>query len=445
MTTDVETQISEWRQYVQAHPAIVEADVDEMEEHLREQIADLTETGLGEDEAFLIAVKRMGNLDAISHEFAREHSERLWKQLVLLPDESTTGGGRRTELWVALGLGVGAAISARLGIALLDEERAAANAGLLVLPFLAAFFVWKRQVPARVAGGIALGLAVLAVVVNVFPFDEGGSTQVLTVIHAPIVAWFLVGVAYVGGDWTSHRRRMDFVRFTGEWFVYYVLLALGGGVLVGLTVGAFSTLGHDPETVIGEWVIPFGAAGAVLVAAWLVEAKQAVVENIAPVLTRIFTPLSVLMLLAVLGAFVSDGSVLHVDRDLLILMALILVLVLGLLLYAISARDPRSPVDAFDWLQLALVVSAILVDAVVLVAMLSRIAEFGASANKVAALGLNLLLLGNLLRATVLGFGFTGGREPFGAVERWQTTYLPLYAAWAAAVVVVLPPAFGWE
>jgi len=119
--------------------------------------------------------------------------------------------------------------------------------------------------------------------------------------------------------------------------------------------------------------------------------------------------------------------------------------VLGLLLYAISARDPRSPVDAFDWLQLTLVVSAIIVDAVVLVAMLSRIAEFGASANKVAALGLNLLLLGNLLRATVLGFGFTGGREPFGAIERWQTTYLPLYAAWAAAVIVVLPPAFGWE
>ena len=28
---------------------------------------------------------------------------------------------------------------------------------------------------------------------------------------------------------------MDFVRFTGEWFIYYVLIALGGGVLSALT------------------------------------------------------------------------------------------------------------------------------------------------------------------------------------------------------------------
>ena len=27
---------------------------------------------------------------------------------------------------------------------------------------------------------------------------------------------------------------MDFVRFTGEWFIYYVLIALGGGVLIGV-------------------------------------------------------------------------------------------------------------------------------------------------------------------------------------------------------------------
>jgi hypothetical protein len=28
---------------------------------------------------------------------------------------------------------------------------------------------------------------------------------------------------------------VDFVRFSGEWFIYYVLIALGGGVLMGLT------------------------------------------------------------------------------------------------------------------------------------------------------------------------------------------------------------------
>ncbi len=81
--TELETQIAEWRSYVLRRRAVLSADVDELEDHLRERVADLTETGLHPDEAFLIAVKRMGRMDELSREFAREHSDRLWKQLVL--------------------------------------------------------------------------------------------------------------------------------------------------------------------------------------------------------------------------------------------------------------------------------------------------------------------------------------------------------------------------
>src|SRR5690606_11864682 len=83
----------------------------------------------------------------------------------------------------------------------------------------------------------------------------------------------------------------DFIRFSGELFIYYVLIALGGGVLTGFLVMMFETIGVDAEFFIQSWLLPCGAAGAVLVAAWLVEAKQSVIENMAPVLTRLFTPL----------------------------------------------------------------------------------------------------------------------------------------------------------
>lgn len=79
-----------------------------------------------------------------------------------------------------------------------------------------------------------------------------------------------------------------------------------------------------------------------------------------------------------------------------------------------------------------------------LTAMLTRIAEFGSSPNKIAALGLNLLLLVHLLRAAWLAVGFLRGRRPFASLERWQTRYLPVYGAWAAAVVVIFPPIFGF-
>jgi hypothetical protein len=449
----LEAQIGQWRGYVQRHRVISAGDVDELESHLRDQVADLEQAGLSVDEAFLVAVKRLGSLDEVSQEFAREHSARLWKQLVLTtPDLQRAPGARsRRELVVVLALAVAAAVTVKVPALLgydLTEDAGwyARNLSLLALPFLAGYFTWKRRLSWTRSLRLLVPPFVLgALVANAYPYADGGSTEVLVAIHLPIVMWFIVALAYVGGDWRSHPRRMDFIRFTGEWFVYYTLLALGGGVLVGLTLAGFTTIGLDVSSIFAEWVLPCGATGAVLVAAWLVEAKQSVVENIAPVLTQVFTPLTTLMLLAFLAAIVATtGTVVEVDRDLLILVDLILVLVLGLLLYAISARDPQAPPGLFDRLQLLLVLSALMVDVLMLGAMLTRIAEFGVSPNKTAALGLNLVLLANLAWSVRLSVGFLRRRRPFAALERWQTSYLPVYAAWAAVVVVVFPPAFAF-
>ena len=120
----------------------------------------------------------------------------------------------------------------------------------------------------------------------------------------------------------------------------------------------------------------------------------------------------------------------------------LLVVVLGLLLYSISARDPHAAPGLFDWLQVVLVVSALAADAVALWAIGARIDEFGLSPNRVAALGENVLLLINLAGSAVLYLLFLTGRGSFQSLERWQTGYLPVYAAWAAVVVVVFPVVF---
>src|SRR5215213_2035995 len=91
----VESQIAEWRAYVAKAPAVNGRDVDELEAHLRDQIAELDAAGLTADEAFLVGVKRMGDIDTLSREFAREHRGRLWKQLVLggVDEPSRASGG----------------------------------------------------------------------------------------------------------------------------------------------------------------------------------------------------------------------------------------------------------------------------------------------------------------------------------------------------------------
>ena len=220
-------------------------------------------------------------------------------------------------------------------------------------------------------------------------------------------------------------------------------------VLIGLTLGVFTAIGVDVGRLVGEWLLPCGAAGAVVIAAWLVEAKKSVVENMAPVLTAVFTPLFTAMLLAFVVAAAVQGigggvSVLDAEREVLIVFDAALVVVLGLLLYTLSARDATTRARWFDALQLVMIVAALLVDVVVLSAMVGRIGAFGASANKVASLGLNLILLVNLAWAARLQLGFLRGRVTHGVLERWQTRYVPVYFAWCVLAAVALPPLFGF-
>jgi hypothetical protein len=443
----VEPQIAEWRAYVAKAPAVDGRDVDELEVHLRDQIAELAAAGLSADEAFLVAVKRMGDLDTLSREFAREHSGRLWKQLVMRgeDDPARASGG-----WFeALAFAVAAAVAMQL-VRLAAEFPAEEpgwlfrNFSLFVLPFLAGYFARRRQLDTR--GGIltAAPFVLVALVVNLYPYRAGSSTELLVVLHLPVVLWFAVAYPYMGGTIRSHERRMDFVRFTGEWVIYYVLIALGGGVLLGLTALILEPIEPNLGERVAEWVLPSGAAGAVIVAAWLVESKQHVVENMAPVLTMVFTPLFAVMLTVAAVTYALSGVAGAFDRELLGVFDALMVVVLGLVLYAMSAREPSEPAGLMDRVQLLAVASALILDVMVLGAMVARIGDLGFTPNRAAALGLNLVLLVSLAGAAWLSMRFLKGRIAFHRLERWQTSYLPVFALWTATVVAVLPPLFAF-
>jgi hypothetical protein len=443
----VESQIAEWRAYVAKAPAVDGRDVDELEVHLRDQIAELGAAGLTADEAFLVAVKRMGDLDTLSREFAREHRGRLWKQLVLGSEDEPA---RQTSAWFeALGFALAAAVVmqvARLAAGFPEEEPGwlFRNLGLFVLPFLAGYFAHRRQLDTR---GWVLTAApfLLVALVNLYPYRAGSATELLVALHLPVVLWFAVAYPYMSGTTRSHERRMDFVRFTGEWVIYYVLIALGGGVLLGLTALILEPIEPNLGERVAEWVLPSGAAGAVIVAAWLVESKQHVVENMAPVLTMLFTPLFAVMLTVAAGTYAVSGAADEFDRELLGVFDALMVVVLGLVLYAMSAREPSRLAGLMDRVQLLAVASALVLDVMVLGAMVARIGDLGFTPNRAAALGLNLVLLVNLAGAAWFSTRFLTGRMAFHRLERWQTSYLPIFALWTATVVAVLPPLFDFK
>ncbi|QLY33151.1 hypothetical protein [Nocardia huaxiensis] len=436
--SDVEERIARWRAYVEQRRKLPESDITDSEARLRGSVTELTAAGLAADEAFLIAVKRLGGAD-----------ELLWKQLVPLSDAAARNRVTRPDLVVMVGCAVASAVAVKLPVAFgvdLDghPEFYGRNAALFAFAPLAVYFAIRHRLSLRVVAMLAGLFGLGAVAANAYPLGSDSQSLVLTAIHLPIALWLVTGVAYTAGAWRSGRRRMDFIRFTGEWFIYFVLICLGGGVLIGVTLGTFDAIGVDAEEFVSQWLLPCGGVAAVVVAAWPAEGTQNVVGNIAPLLTKVFTPLFTAVLLALLAGIGLSGRGIDVDRDALILFDVLLALVLALLLYSISAREPAPAPGAFDRLQLALVVSALLVDVLVLAAVAGRITEWGSTPNRIAALGENLILLANLAWSARLLFGFLRRRTPFGRLEQWQTRYLVIYAVWAWAVVLVFPPLFDF-
>ena len=477
-----EELLGRWRDYVRRR-GLAAADLSAMESGLQGQMDELQAAGLSAEESFLIALKRRAAGDAVVRDFARECYRDWWPDPAAAQSERAAGvipeleraavdaaeradepaaagigalAGRRREFWVVIALAVVAGILVQtprpFGYNFFDDESGALfyfrNAPFFVLPLLAGYFAWQRRLSWRQCLWLALPFIAAVLFANLYPYDPENpapATLLLSILHLPLFLWLIVGLAYAGGRWRDSAARMDFIRFSGELFIYYALIAMGGGALTGLTFALFYFIDLDVVQPVSEWILPGCALGAILVAAWLVESRQRVMENIAPLLARVFTPLVALVLLAFLAAMLWTGRGVDAQREALIGFDLLLALVLGLLLYGISARRAPDKPNLFDGLTVLLIISAILADAVALSAIAARITEFGFSANKTAALGENLILLVNLVWAAWLYIQFLRGRAEFAALERWQTGYLPVYAVWAAVVVVAFPPGFGFN
>lgn len=448
---DQEASITQWKDHLRARGGVSETDIEELETHLRDAMTDLEARGLAPDEAFLVSVKRLGTADALTGEFGKVNPQSLWKQLLLVPENPEARVQRRRETVLVIALCLVAGLLAKLpellGYRLVEDAGMlyARNLSFFVLPSVVTYLAWKRSLDANRVIVLALTLLAPFVLFLVFPWRSGGQTEVLSSIHLPVALWLVSCVAYAGNRWRTVEGRMDFVRATGELFIYGVLIGLGGGVLVLFTEFIFSSLGLDVDRITFEYLAVMGAAATPVFALFLVESKRSIVESLAPVLARIFTPLFLGVLLVFLVVMPATGRAPLADRELLIAFDLMLALVLGLVLYTISAHRETDRPGLFDYLSLALIVAALVADVVALAAMLGRLFEAGVTPNRLAALGENVVLLVDLAGIAILSVLYLAGKREYRAVLAWQTAYLPIIAVWAGLVALGFPPIFGFR
>ena len=427
------------------------ADLADAPDGLRSEAETLEMAGLDADEALLVAARRLAVGDPEVRAFARERFAGIWDEPEpeAAPDAEVRGTGQH-GFWVMVAFAVAAAVAIRLpeafGFAVADSQDAdfyARNYSLLVLPPLAGWFVWLKRPPNWVIFVIGGVVAVSATVINAYPFDDDSSSFVLAVLHLPVLLWLVIGLARTGERWRLSGQRMDYVRFTGEWIVYGVLIALAGAVFSALTVGAFVALDIDTRWMT-EWVMVGGSAGAVVVTAWLVEFWAGAVSKFASMLAYIFTPLFAAMLVVFLVAVPATGRSIEGDREALVLFNVLLGFVVGLLLFWGAARRPSDRPGFFDGASTVLAGAGLLTSALTLVAIVGRISDFGWSPNRSALLGINAIFAVNLAGSVWLYLELWRKRRPFDDIVRWQSAHLAAYAAWAAVVVVAFPPIFAF-
>jgi len=80
---NLERSITEWRKTMMAAPAVSHETLDELENHLRENVEQLVRSGITEREAFLHAVKQLGGAPAIASEF-RKLDQSTWLPVKLV-------------------------------------------------------------------------------------------------------------------------------------------------------------------------------------------------------------------------------------------------------------------------------------------------------------------------------------------------------------------------
>lgn len=420
-------RIDRWRAHLTTRPGLTPGDAQRLEVRLREHLDALSGAALTDEEAFLVAEHRL-RAD-VPFPSAR------WRTASLVP------------LLFAMAAGLAIKVPVDLVTAKIAGQEVMIGAALLGLAVVVtAFFAWLRRPPvAPVLAVNAAAVGVVALTQALYPSVDPHHTRSLATLHLPIALAVLLGTAYLGRDWWRTGRWLGYLRHLGEAMVFLALIALGGGVLTGLTAAVVSLIGISPEVLLGQWVMPLGLGGAVIVALWLAESKRTIAENLAPVLAAVFTPLFALLLVGFLVAMVVTGRIVDIDRDALIVVDLLLVVVLGLHLFSYAARPPQRPAGLSDWLQLTLVTSALVIDVIVLAAIAGRIGEYGSTPNKLAALGENIVVAGILAGSLWLMVGFLTGRRPLSTLHDWHCRALWVIGGWAAVVVLLVPVAFGFR
>ena len=317
------------------------------------------------------------------------------------------------------------------------------------IPFLVigAVIVWfnlRAGFERRVLKHSLIAMGLILVYLLWYPWTRNADSHIMASLHMPMVMLSLLGYVFASGQWGSLDRRMAYISYLGELLIFTSLVMLGGGVLTMLTLGLFGLVGIRLDEWFFEHVVLWGAMSAPLVATWVWDRVMQRQSRLASVIANVFSPLFLLMTTLYLLVLLTEDRSPFQDREFLIVFNALLLVVWGISVFSIIGRAAKAS-SLMDLTNLCLLCVTLVIDAIALSAIVYRIWEFGLTPNRVAVTGANTLIFVHLLLIGREYLRDYRGRGSQLVLKNTIARYLPIYTAWSALVVVLLPLLFGFN
>ncbi|MEG6520469.1 DUF4153 domain-containing protein [Desulfotomaculum sp. 1211_IL3151] len=324
------------------------------------------------------------------------------------------------------------------------EQQAIAPINLIfgIVPFIAAYFVYNNTPNKKVLYTLASLFLISGFYFNMLPLEQKDSI-ILAYLHLPIFLWVLLGLAFTGNEYGLGSARLAYLKFNGEFCILYASMAISGMLLTALTMQLFRMIGMNISEFYFENVVLFGAAALAIVSTHLVSRNLKLAKNIAPYIAKIFSPLVLVTLLVYLITVIWVGKNPFSDRNFLIVFNGILLSVLAITIFSITESSTDEKKNISSYINFALIVLALVIDSVALSAIVFRLSSFGITPNRLAVLGVNILIWTNLIWIMLSYMRFLQNKTGPLTIQNAVTTYLPIYGLWAAFVTFTFPLIFS--
>jgi hypothetical protein len=238
---------------------------------------------------------------------------------------------------------------------------------------------------------------------------------------------------------------LGYLQYNGETIIVGGILILAGGILSGITIGLFDLIGIDITEVYFKHIVVYGLAAAPLLATLITQTNPELVNKVPPIVAKIFSPLVLIMLISYLIAIAFAGKNPYSDREFLLLFNLLLLGVMALIFFSVAESVGEQKVGLMTWVLTALSLITLLVNGIALSAIAFRISEWGITPNRLAVLGVNLLMLVHLVMVSRQLIRTVRGKSKLEEVGLTLVRYLPIYLVWTAIVTFGFPLFFGFK